>query len=132
MKNAVPAPYTIARAAISHTWMRPVSDSTASAAIATARTASAASMTARRLRRSLTTPPGSRHTIVGMVIAIPTIASAAGAFQTAYTCHAIATRNTPSPTSDTVIPVHSSRKSRCRSGANRFSRLNPPGRSRPS
>ena len=132
VKNAVPAPYTIARAAISHTWMRPVSESTASTAIAAARTASAASMIARRLSRSLTTPPGSRQTIVGTVMAIPTIESAAGAFQTAYTCHAIATRKMPSPTSDTVIPDHRSRKSRWRSGAKRFSRLKPPGRSRPS
>ena len=86
-------------------------------------------MIPRRLSRSLTTPPGSRQTIVGTVIAIPTIESAAGAFQTAYTCQAIATRKMPSPSSDTVMPDHSSRKSRCRSGASRFSRVNPPGRS---
>jgi len=112
--------------------MRPVSDSTASTPIATARTASAASITARRLMRSLTTPPGSRQTMVGTVIAIPTTDSAAGAFQTAYTCQASATRKIPSPTSETVMPAHRSRKSRWRSGANRFRRLNPPGRSRPS
>jgi hypothetical protein len=65
-------------------------------------------------------------------MAIPTTDSAAGAFQTVYTCQAIATRKMPSPSSDTVIPDHSNRKSRWRSGAKRFSRLKPPGRSRPS
>ena len=35
----------------------------------------------------------------------------------AYTCQAKATRNAPSPTSDAVAPLHSSRKSRAtRSG----------------
>ena len=86
-------------------------------------------MTVRRSRRSLTTPPGRRHAIVGTVIAIPTTESAAGAFQSSYTCHAIATRKMPSPKSDTVIPLQRSRNRRWRSGCSRFTRENPPGRS---
>src|SRR4249920_1475711 len=38
----------------------------------------------------------------------------------------------PSPRRETVIPVQSIRKSRCRSGERRFTREKPPGRSSPS
>ena len=95
----------------------------------TARPTSAQSMTFRRSSRSLSTPPGSRKAIVGTVIPMPTSASAAGAFQSSYACQAIATRKMPSPTSETVIPAQSRRKSRCRSGARRLTREKPPGRS---
>ena len=107
----------------------PVSDSTAISPTAAPRTTSAASSTRRRSKRSVTTPPISSSTIVGTVIAIPTIESAVGAFESAYTCHAIATRNTPSPISEPVCPPHRSAKSRWRRGATRFTRVKPPGRS---
>jgi hypothetical protein len=38
-------------------------------------------MTSRRSKRSLATPPGRRKAIIGTVIPMPTIDSAAGAFQ---------------------------------------------------
>src|ERR1019366_4935650 len=62
--------------------------------------------------RSLTTPPKSRSTISGVVIATPSSDSALGALESVYACQAIATRNAPSPSSDTQRPVNSSRKSR--------------------
>src|ERR1700709_384753 len=62
------------------------------------------------------TPPSRSRTSVGTGIATPTTARAVGASESAYTCQAIATRNTPSPSSDTHIPLQSSRKSRWRSG----------------
>ena len=71
----------------------------------------------------------SRNTTVGMVIAIPTIESAAGAFQSTYASQAIVIRKMPSPTSETAIPLQSTRKSRWRSGASRRARSKPPGRS---
>ena len=67
--------------------------------------------------------------MVGTVMAMPAIASALGAFEIAYTCHVIATRNAPSPISEIVIPVHSTRKSRRRNGISRFAREKPPSRS---
>ena len=79
MKNAVAAPYTTAIASSSQNASAPVTASAASAARTTARTASAISITRRRSKRSLTAPPISRHAIVGIVIAIPTVASAVGA-----------------------------------------------------
>jgi hypothetical protein len=42
--------------------------------------------------------------------------SAVGALDSEYVCQAIATNYMPSPSSDTVIPVHSSANSRSRSG----------------
>ena len=51
--------------------------------------------------------------IVGTVIAMPTSDIPVGPPPgIAYTCHAKATRNAPSPKSDAVAPVHSRRKSR--------------------
>ena len=50
---------------------------------ATPRARSAKSMRRRRSSRSLSTPPSSRNAIVGIVIAIPTIESAAGALESA-------------------------------------------------
>ena len=44
----------------------------------------------RRSKRSLRTPAGSRNAIVGTVIPMPRIDSAAGAFQSSYACQAIA------------------------------------------
>ncbi len=107
----------------------PVSDSTAIRPTATPRTVSAAISTCLRSNLSVTTPPASSRTIVGMVIAIPTIESAVGAFEMAYTCQAIATRKMPSPISEPVWPPQSSAKSRWRRGARSWTRLNPPGRS---
>ena len=109
MKNAVAAPYTTAIASSSQNASAPVTESAASTARTTARTVSADSITRRRSKRSLTAPPISRHAIVGIVIAIPTVASAVGASDSVYTCHASATRNTPSPSSDTDMPPASSR-----------------------
>jgi len=102
--------------ASSHSVRDPVAESTARRPMTAARSASAASITERRSKRSLTTPPGSRQAIVGTVMEIPITESAAGAFQSSYTCHAMATRKMPSPKSDTVIPAHRSRKRRWRSG----------------
>ena len=79
-KNAAPVPYTAAMRAICHTSMAWVSASTASAAPATARSRSAATITKRRSKRSLATPPISRKTMVGTVIAMPTTDIAVGAF----------------------------------------------------
>jgi hypothetical protein len=59
----------------------PVIDSTAITAIASPRTTSAPSIRRRRSTRSLMTPPSSRKTIVGIVMAIPTIASAVGVLE---------------------------------------------------
>ena len=50
----------------------PVSESTASSPTATKRSRSEASMIRRRSNRSLATPPTSRKTIVGTVMAMPT------------------------------------------------------------
>src|SRR5581483_2827354 len=86
----------------------------------------------RRSNRSLTAPPISKQAIVGAVIAIPITDSAAGAFHSAYAVHAVATRNIPSPTSETLIPIHSRRKSRVRSGLKRPTRATPPALSSPS
>ena len=96
---------------------------------ATARTTSAHSISSRRSWRSLRTPPSSRNTTVGTVIPMPTIESAAGAFQRTYASQAIAIRKMPSPTSETVMPLQSTRKSRWRSGDSRRARSKPPGRS---
>src|SRR4051794_3805704 len=71
----------------------------------------------------------SRNVIVGTVIAIPTSPIAVGASLSSYTCHATATRNAPSPSSETHMPTHSSRKSRCRSGVRSPLRSTPPERS---
>ena len=61
----------------------PVSERTAIAATARPRATSAASITRRRSKRSLTTPPTSRNAIVGTVMAMPTTASAVGVFESA-------------------------------------------------
>ncbi len=82
-KNAAPAPYRATRATTCHSSSMPVIDSSAMAATATPRVTSAASITRRRSRRSETTPPSSRNAIVGIVIAMPTSASAVGAFDSA-------------------------------------------------
>jgi hypothetical protein len=63
---------------------------------------------------------------------MPTIDRAAGAFQRTYASHAIATRKTPSPRSETVMPAQRRRKSRWRSGARVVIEESPPGRSRAS
>ena len=55
--------------------------------------------------------------------------SAAGAFQRRYASQAIATRKTPSPRREIVMPLQRRRKSRCLSGARRLTREKPPGRS---
>src|SRR5271156_4368296 len=47
-------------------------------------------------------------------MAIPSSDSAVGALDSVYASHAIATRNAPSPSSDTHRPANSSRKSRSR------------------
>src|SRR3954451_18634633 len=86
-------------------------------------------MSRRRSSRSLITPAGRRKASVGIVIPIPRIESAAGAFQRTYASQAIATRKMPSPSSETAIPAQSRRKSRWRSGARSFTREKPPGRS---
>src|SRR5579862_3479305 len=86
----------------------------------------------RRSPRSLIAPPNSSQTIVGTVIAIPTTESAAGVFHNEYAVHAIATRRIPSPTSEMLIPAHSNRKSRERSGLSRPTRSMLPRRSSPS
>jgi hypothetical protein len=49
-------------------------------------------MMRRRSKRSLTTPPTSRKRKSGRVQAMPTTASAVGAFESSYTCHAIVTK----------------------------------------
>ena len=82
-KKAWPAPYTATSATMCQTSSIPVSESIAMAPTASPRTTSAASITRLRSTRSLTTPPTSRKTMVGTVIAIPTIARAAGAFERA-------------------------------------------------
>jgi hypothetical protein len=82
-KKAVPAPYSATSPNMCQSCSDPVSDSTAIRATARPRTASAASSTRRRSKRSVTTPPSSSSTIVGTVIAMPTIESAVGAFEIA-------------------------------------------------
>ena len=86
-------------------------------------------MIRRRSKRSLATPPTSRNTIVGTVIAMPTTPIAAGASFSSYTCHASATRNAPSPSSETHMPIHRSRKSRSRSGVSSPRRETPTAES---
>src|SRR5436190_4457156 len=110
-------------------WSCPLIARPAISARATPRAASAATRIERRSSRSLATPPTSRNTIVGTVIAMPTTDSAVGASDSAYTCHASATRKAPSPSNDTQVAPHSRRKSRWRSGASRPVRLTPPVRS---
>src|SRR6187200_3482938 len=107
----------------------PVNERTASTPMTSARPKSAQSMTRRRSTRSLSIPAGSRNAIVGRVIPMPRIESAAGAFHNAYASQAIATRKMPSPRSEIVIPAQRMRKSRCLSGASRLMREKPPGRS---
>src|ERR1700751_5003944 len=64
---------------------------------------------------------------------MPITASAPGAFQSLNAVQATAIKNTPSPTSETAIPVQRTRKSReARSGRIRPTRARPPGRSRVS
>jgi hypothetical protein len=60
---------------------------------------------------------------------MPTMESAVGAFESEYTCQAMAIRKTPSPRSDAAWPAQSTPKSRRRSGASRFTQLAPPARS---
>ena len=90
-------------------------------------------MTRRRSKRSLATPPSSASSTCGADTATPTIASADGVFESANTCHASAMSITPSPMSETVIPVQRMRKSRPRSGSRRFvdSGISGPGTSGP-
>jgi hypothetical protein len=88
----------------------------ANAANVAPRTLSAAIRTRRRSRRSLTTPPTSRKSTCGSVIAKPTRDSALGEFFNVYASQANATMKTPSPANDVDVPIHRSRKSRSRSG----------------
>ena len=131
-KNAAPVPYTAAMTAMCQTSMAWVRASTASAAPATARSRSAATITKRRSKRSLATPPISKKTMVGTVIAMPTTDIAVGAFDSSYTCQATATRKAPSPSSDTHIAIQSLRNSGSRSGRSRPTRVSPPDLSRAS
>ena len=80
-KNAVPAPNAAATIMMCQISRTPPIESTPRAATLTARSASAAIITRRRSNRSLTTPPTSRKTICGSVIATPTIESAVGTFE---------------------------------------------------
>ena len=82
-KNAVPAPYSPASTIRCHRCNAPVSESTPIPAMAAHRTASATTITRRRSSRSLITPPTSTNTTCGIVMARPTSASAAGAFDSA-------------------------------------------------
>ena len=66
-----------------HSSRAPVSESSAMSPTASPRRTSAATMTRRRSKRSLTTPPRSRKAMVGTVIVIPTSASAVGALDSA-------------------------------------------------
>ena len=61
----------------------PASESAAIAPTARARIRSAATISRRRSKRSLRTPPRSRSTSVGTVMATPTMARAVGAFDSA-------------------------------------------------
>lgn len=81
MKNADAAPYAAAKVTRCHSWMSPLSDSTASPAKQTARTTSAVSITSRRSNRSLITPPTSTSTTCGTVSATPTSDIAIGLFE---------------------------------------------------
>jgi hypothetical protein len=56
------------------------------------RKTSARIITRRRSNRSLITPLTSRKSTCGKVQATPTTESAVGAFESSYTCHAIATK----------------------------------------
>ncbi len=80
VKNAVPIPYTATMARRCQKVRRPVSASAASTPTTSARPMSAQSMTIRRSSRSLRIPAGRRKTMVGTVIPIPRMESAAGAF----------------------------------------------------
>ncbi len=61
-----------------HSSSAPASARIAIVPTANPRAASAQIITRRRSKRSLTTPPMSRNTIVGIVIAMPTMPSAVG------------------------------------------------------
>jgi hypothetical protein len=80
VKKAVPTPYTATSATSCQKVRRPVSESTARTPITTPRPTSAHNMTRRRSTRSLITPAGNRSARVGIVIPIPRMERAAGAF----------------------------------------------------
>ena len=77
-KKAAPVPYRAARTATCQTSRTPASARPARTAPASARRRSAATISVRREKRSLATPPMSKNMIVGTVIAIPTSAIAVG------------------------------------------------------
>src|SRR6058998_461027 len=129
-KNAVPPPYNVPSTITCQRRSAPTTERTPRAAMATPRRTSAATITRRRSNRSLATPPRSRNTTYGREMATPTAERAVGTFDSWYTCHASATRNTPSPSSDAAIPAHNSRKSRIRNGSSirgRSGRRSPGG-----
>ena len=82
-KNAVAAPKPATSTSMCHSSRAPVIDRTAITATASPRPTSAASIRRRRSKRSLMTPPSSRNTIVGTVMAMPTTASAVGVLESA-------------------------------------------------
>src|SRR5271166_864893 len=94
-----------------HRRSAPLAARRASRVSSAARARSASIITLRRSWRSLTTPPKRSRAIRGTVMAIPSSDSAAGAFDSVYACQARATRNAPSPSSDTERPAKSRRKS---------------------
>src|SRR5204862_477005 len=71
----------------------------------------------RRGRRSESTPPKRSMAMCGSVNASQTTARAVALFETARVCQPIATYQTPSPSSEIVLAVQSSRKSRLAKGA---------------
>jgi hypothetical protein len=80
-KNAVPAPNSPESTNICQSSSRPESARAPNAPTATARIRSAAIITLRRSNRSEATPPASRNTTCGTVIATPIMESAVGVFE---------------------------------------------------
>ncbi len=131
-KKPAAAPYTaVSVSSIHNEVSAPVRQSTASPAITRPRTTSEASITRLGSKRSLITPPSSRVTTCGRDSATPTADIAAGTPNRSYTCQARATRSIPSPISDALMPVHSSRNCRWRNGASGPALFIDGGASRP-
>ena len=127
-KKAVPTPYRAASVASSHSLSAPVSDSTAIAPTTRPRATSAASITRLAIEaiadHSSQEQEGYRRHGHGD----PDDRQRGRDVRQRVACQASATKNTPSPSRETHIPLHSSRKSRWRSGASRPTLVKPPTR----
>jgi hypothetical protein len=116
--HALATPNTADSAASCHSRAQPAAMSTAARPTDRAQPLSETSSTSRRDTRSATVPPASSSsTTAGRVRALMIRARSSGLPVSRSTSSGRATVTMPLPASDTVCPLHSNAKSRCRSAA---------------